>query len=43
MADGEGREIDFRNTIILLTSNLGADQIAEMVARRGSARYGRHD
>ena len=33
MADGEGREIDFRNTIILLTSNLGADQIAEMVAR----------
>ena len=33
MADGEGREIDFRNTIILLTSNLGADQIAEMAAR----------
>ena len=33
MADGEGREIDFRNTIILLTSNLGADQIAEMVTR----------
>ena len=33
MADGEGREIDFRNTIILLTSNLGAEQIAEMTAR----------
>ena len=33
MADGEGREIDFRNTIILLTSNLGAEQITEMTAR----------
>ena len=34
MADGEGRDIDFRNTIILLTSNLGADQIADMMARQ---------
>lgn len=25
--DGEGREIDFRNTLILLTSNLGSEQI----------------
>ncbi|MCF5386762.1 AAA domain-containing protein, partial [Pseudomonas syringae] len=25
--DGEGREIDFRNTLILMTSNLGADLI----------------
>ena len=25
--DGEGREINFRNTLILLTSNLGADSI----------------
>ena len=33
MADGEGREIDFRNTVILLTSNLGSDQIIEMAER----------
>ncbi|MGX0959052.1 type VI secretion system protein VasG [Pseudomonas viridiflava] len=26
--DGEGREIDFRNTLILMTSNLGSDQIS---------------
>lgn len=25
MRDGEGREIDFRNTVILMTSNLGSD------------------
>lgn len=27
MRDGEGRIIDFRNTVILMTSNLGTDQI----------------
>ena len=27
MRDGEGREIDFRNTIILMTSNLGSDAL----------------
>ncbi|BAN26168.1 type VI secretion system ATPase TssH [Caballeronia insecticola] len=27
MRDGEGREIDFRNCVILMTSNLGTDQI----------------
>ncbi|MEZ7205094.1 type VI secretion system ATPase TssH [Pseudoalteromonas sp. DY56-GL79] len=27
MRDGEGREIDFRNTVIIMTSNLGAEQI----------------
>jgi type VI secretion system protein VasG len=26
--DGEGREIDFRNTLILMTSNLGSDRSA---------------
>ncbi|MCP4321579.1 MAG: type VI secretion system ATPase TssH [Alteromonadales bacterium] len=29
MRDGEGREIDFRNTIILMTSNLGAQTLIE--------------
>lgn len=28
--DGEGREIDFRNTLILLTSNLGSERIDEL-------------
>ncbi|WP_027797879.1 type VI secretion system ATPase TssH [Paraburkholderia acidipaludis] len=27
MRDGEGREIDFRNCVILMTSNLGSEQI----------------
>ncbi len=27
VADGEGREIDFRNTVVFLTSNLGADEL----------------
>jgi type VI secretion system protein VasG len=30
MEDGEGRRIDFRNTIILLTSNVGTDLIMGM-------------
>ncbi|MEJ5057287.1 MULTISPECIES: type VI secretion system ATPase TssH [unclassified Pseudomonas] len=28
--DGEGRQIDFRNTLILMTSNLGSDRISEL-------------
>ncbi|WP_339456215.1 type VI secretion system ATPase TssH [Pseudomonas sp. EA_65y_Pfl1_P120] len=28
--DGEGREIDFRNTLILMTSNLGSDRIGAL-------------
>jgi type VI secretion system protein VasG len=28
--DGEGREIDFRNTLILMTSNLASDQISAL-------------
>ena len=30
MRDGEGREIDFRNTIIIMTSNLAADEITKL-------------
>ncbi len=30
LTDGEGREIDFKNTVILLTSNLGTDIITEL-------------
>ncbi|WP_436883591.1 AAA family ATPase, partial [Enterobacter asburiae] len=31
MRDGEGREIDFRNTVILMTSNLGSDHIMQQL------------
>ncbi|MGN8344077.1 type VI secretion system ATPase TssH [Pseudomonas sp. SMV71] len=34
--DGEGREIDFRNTLILLTSNLGSERIAELCESDGT-------
>jgi type VI secretion system protein VasG len=30
LADGEGRVIDFKNTVIFLTSNLGSDVITQM-------------
>jgi type VI secretion system protein VasG len=30
MADGEGREIDFRNTVLIMTSNLATDEIVAM-------------
>ena len=32
MKDGEGREIDFRNTIIIMTSNAGTDLINQLCA-----------
>ena len=32
MEDGEGREIDFKNTLIILTSNLGTDTIMKACA-----------
>lgn len=38
MRDGEGRVIDFRNTVILMTSNLGSDEIlaaSEAIAQAG--------
>ncbi|WP_218798617.1 type VI secretion system ATPase TssH [Klebsiella quasipneumoniae] len=30
MRDGEGREIDFRNTVILMTANLGSDLLMQL-------------
>jgi type VI secretion system protein VasG len=30
MADGDGREIDFRNTVLIMTSNLATDEIVAM-------------
>ncbi|WP_416260562.1 type VI secretion system ATPase TssH [Gibbsiella quercinecans] len=34
MRDGEGREIDFRNTVILMTSNLGSDHLIQLLDER---------
>lgn len=31
MRDGEGREIDFRNTVILMTSNLGSEALLQQL------------
>ena len=35
MRDGEGREINFRNTIIIMTSNLASDTIVGLCAQEG--------
>ena len=32
LTDGQGRTVDFRNTVIVMTSNLGSDIIQEMAA-----------
>lgn len=35
MTDGQGRIIDFKNTIIIMTSNMGADTITQMLIGGG--------
>jgi ATP-dependent Clp protease ATP-binding subunit ClpC len=35
MTDGRGRTVDFTNTVIVLTSNLGASEATEVMAARG--------
>ncbi|MDL4386240.1 ClpV1 family T6SS ATPase [Citrobacter braakii] len=40
MRDGEGREIDFRNTVILMTSNLGSDHIMQLLDEQPEATEG---
>lgn len=40
MRDGEGREIDFRNTVILMTSNLGSDRIMQLLDEQPDASEG---
>ncbi|WP_346827796.1 type VI secretion system ATPase TssH [Serratia inhibens] len=37
MRDGEGREIDFRNTVILMTSNLGSDHLMQVLHEQPEA------
>ncbi|SEL24032.1 type VI secretion system protein VasG [Kosakonia sacchari] len=40
MRDGEGREIDFRNTVILMTSNLGSDHLMQQLDAKPQATEG---
>ncbi len=40
MRDGEGREIDFRHCVILMTSNLGSAQIDEATAKNPAISHG---
>ncbi|WP_380177448.1 type VI secretion system ATPase TssH [Kalamiella sp. sgz302252] len=37
MRDGEGREIDFRNTVIVMTSNLGSDALMQLLDEQPEA------
>ncbi len=37
MRDGEGREIDFRNTVIMMTSNLGSDPLIQLLGEQPEA------
>ncbi|WP_182058067.1 type VI secretion system ATPase TssH [Pantoea sp. ME81] len=37
MRDGEGRDIDFRNTVILMTSNLGSDALMQKLDEQPDA------
>ena len=38
LTDGQGRTVDFRNTVIIMTSNLGSQQIAELAPTGDQAR-----
>ena len=35
LTDGKGRTVDFRNTVLIMTSNVASDLIQEMVQREG--------
>lgn len=37
MRDGEGREIDFRNTVILMTANLGSEHVMQLLEEQPDA------
>jgi ATP-dependent Clp protease ATP-binding subunit ClpB len=38
LTDGQGRTVDFRNTVIIMTSNLGSDVIQQFTARATTRR-----
>ncbi|MFW6157956.1 MAG: ATP-dependent chaperone ClpB [Planctomycetota bacterium] len=37
LTDGHGRTVDFRNTVVIMTSNIGSQFIAESLAAKGEA------
>jgi ATP-dependent Clp protease ATP-binding subunit ClpB len=37
LTDGQGRTVDFKNTVIVMTSNLGSHQIMQMVGQDSAA------
>ncbi len=39
LTDGQGRTVDFRNTVIIMTSNLGSDVIQKFTLRRRLRRH----
>jgi len=41
MEDGEGRRIDFKNTLILLTSNVGSQELTDLADKTPAALLGR--
>ena len=36
LTDGQGRTVDFKNTLIVMTSNLGSQMIQEITAKKGA-------
>ena len=41
LTDGQGRIVDFKNTVIIMTSNIGSDRILEFSGKSDSAAYDR--
>ena len=41
LTDGKGRTVDFKNTVVIMTSNVGSHFIAEAARERGGGRDAR--
>ena len=39
LTDGQGRTVDFKNTIVIMTSNIGSHRILDYTGDRGSAEF----
>ncbi len=39
LTDGQGRTVDFKNTVVVMTSNVGSQSIAEFAGRRDEESY----
>ena len=39
LTDGQGRTVDFRNTVVIMTSNVGSSAIAAASGRSGDEAY----